>query len=643
MNKKYFTRLLSIFLALIMLFAVGCSNGNGSGDGDLNDTPLNYHEKGVYTGGTHVYKKTETNKSFIQNGQSEYYVVVPNTIGAQLLFAGNELVSFIYEATGVNLKQVSENELPSGAKYISLGDTQLAKNAEVVVPDKLNTNGFIIQTVEDNIYIKAKHEFGVLWGVYEFLTQTVDYKCVAYDSWSLNKTSSIPLYDFDITDNPDFEYRLANTGKYYTEREKAYRMRFALPHKDFYLASNMPYHNYFYFIPETNKTAHQKWFSDDGTQLCLSAHGDEAEREALVNAMVEAVKKEIDKEESKKLITITQMDGSTWCKCKWCSEYREKYGTDAGLNIIFINDVAERIEHWLDTERDGREVVISMFAYNKTEVAPSIKNADGTYSPIDQEVVCRDNVAVMYAPIFASFSYGLDQPENAQTQEIMRGWSACCKYFGYWGYCTNFANYNTPYNVYGQTKGTYKLILEMFEPIWMFDQGAYSTPNCSGFNDFKTYLQSRWGWDVNLDFYDLKKEFFDIYFGSATEIMQKMYDEIITQCLYIQDEFNANKLIAENTTDSRYWSLRQLETWMEYIGQAYKAIEIYKDDAQEYQKYYDHICVESIFVRYTILKLYAGSLSSKEEAIMKEEFKKDCERLKITHIGESSLMNTFFR
>ncbi|MBO4594076.1 MAG: DUF4838 domain-containing protein [Clostridia bacterium] len=643
--KKGLLKTVSIILILAMLFSTGCNKGDKV-DPDysgLDLTPTEYSEKGMYTGGTHIYRKTVTNDFMISNGESDYYVVIPNDAGKQISFAASEISSLMNEATGVVLRTVKESELPVGAKYISLGNTSLAESTGISVPDTLNTNGFIIRTVNKNVYICAKHEFGVLWGTYELLTQTVGYKCVAYDAYVFDDVTDVPLYDFEITDNPDFEYRLSNTGKYYTNSDRAYKMRFALPHSDFYLAPSKPYHNFFYFIPETNRSVHPKWFSDDGTQLCLSAHGDEAERTLLVNAMVEALKKNIDADTSKKLITVTQMDGSTWCKCPTCASYRETYGTDAGLDVIFINEVAEKIENWLNTERNGREVVIAIFAYNKTETAPSRKNTDGTYSPIDEKVVCRDNVAVMYAPIFARFAYGLDQPENIQTQEIMKGWSACCKYFGYWGYCTNFSNYNTPYNVYGQTKGTYKLILENFSPIWMFDQGAYSTPNCSGFNDFKTYLQSRWGWDVNLDYNELKREFFDIYFGRASNVMEQMFDEIITQCQYIQDEYGSNTTIAEQTTDSRFWSLRQLETWYDYIEQAYRAIEIYADNAEKYQTYRDHICIESVFVRYTILKLYSSSLSSKEEAEMKQQLKEDCERLHITHLSEDSLISNFFR
>ena len=625
---SFLLKVVAIISALSFAIGVfGACDGKGKGD---NFESESFYEFGEYTKGLHVFNKVDTGKKITD----EYKILVADDAEGTILRASSELQTLFLEGTGIYLELITESMLNTNDKYISLGNTSLAKRKGVVCGEEFNSNGYIIKTIDDNVYINSQAAHGVIWGCYEFLTQTIGYNCVAYDTWTFDSNiESVPLYNFDIKDNPDVELRLSSNGVMYTDKEKAGKLRMLLPHSEVYLASELPYHNYFYFVPkEMYQATHPGWYSADGTQLCLTAHGNEAEFNALVDRVTDALKKEIEEEPEKKLITFTQEDYGTWCGCEACDALRVRYGTDSASNIIFINKVAEKIENWLNEEHNGREVIIAIFAYYKTVEAPVKQNEDGSYSPIDESVICRDNVAIFYAPITAKLVYGFDEEENVAYYEILKKWAACCDKFGYWGYSTNYTSFAVPYNCFTSAKGIYRGLLELAEPIWVFDQGqSNGIYNHTGFTHFKIYLESQWLWDINRDYETLKKNFFDVYFGEASSIMQEFYDDLRMQLYYLAEEKNIGTTIYENLITSECFPYMLVEKYMKYIDEAYAAIEGLKEtDPTKYELYYDHICLESISPRILLLKLYSANFSSEVLREMKDQLKYDAQRLNYT-------------
>ena len=644
--KKSLIKILSLVLSLVFILS-GCNSSNSGGTSDpSNPNAIEYSEANAYTGGLHQINATKTSEYLVRQGRSDYFIVVPDQRNVTVYGAANELQALLNEATGATLNIIPESELPLTAKYVSLGDTNVSKDNGVSVDGLgLNSHGYVVKTINKNVYIKSGGSgFGVLWGVYEMLKHTVGYNCVAYDTWSFDSdlNGDAMVCDFNVVDNPDFELRLANNGIIYTDSAAAQKLRFILPHKDVYISPNKPYHNFFYFIPKGEYQAtHSKWFSLDGKQLCLTAQGDEQEYQALVNTMVDTVKKYIEADPEKKILVISQEDENVWCKCNSCKALYNKYGTDAASYIMFLNDVAEKIEQWLNAEHNGREVLITMFAYQKTEDAPVKLNSDGTYSPIDNEVVLRKNCAVMYAPVYAEHVYGLDQPTNATSLETMKKWGALCSNFGYWGYTTNYTNYMVMYNSFSASQNTYRTILDTLNPRWIFDQGQHNNGNSTAFTHFKMYLNSQWSWDVNRSYTELKKNFFDTYFGAGSQAMQNLFNAYSTHMNYLLETFNAGATIFENVVKPETFAFNTVKQWLGYIDQAYKAIEIYKGNEALYEKYYNHINLEALSLKFIILKLHQGRLSNEELNKIKTEFNQEVRIHGVTTLGESTRIDAF--
>ena len=100
---------------------------------------------------------------------------------------------------------------------------------------------------------------------------------------------------------------------------------------------------------------------------------------------------------------------------------------------------------------------------------------------------------------------------------------------------------------------------------------------------------------------------------------------------------------AENAR-TKYFPYQTLCEWLKYIDGAYAAIEKYNTDDAVYADMNDRVCRESIFVRYLILELYSAYYDDATLYDMRSEFKKDCTRLGIVHMGSgylSALYNTW--
>ena len=74
---------------------------------------------------------------------------------------------------------------------------------------------------------------------------------------------------------------------------------------------------------------------------------------------------------------------------------------------------------------------------------------------------------------------------------------------------------------------------------------------------------------------------------------------------------------------------------LEKIDEAYDSIEPLKSkDTENYNKYKDKICLESLFLRHIEIEVYSSSYTDAQLLSMKKQFKSDCERLRVKKMGD---------
>ena len=241
-------------------------------------------------------------------------------------------------------------------------------------------------------------------------------------------------------------------------------------------------------------------------------------------------------------------------------------------------------------------------AYHEYAIAPVTKNADGSYSPIDDSVVCGENVGVLYAPIEAMYTYDLYNVVNSDIAENMEKWASLSDHMYYWLYETGFKNYMVPYGSwYTSTQNLRHSYMNNADIV--FVQGQYNAPNSTGFTTLKIYLNAATGFDLNADYDALVDNFFANYYGAAGDTMQQFYEELEAWlndlAIYHPDAFNGF-IANEGQNAAEYWPEELLLHWQELLEQA-------KAEAAGNKTALNHITDESMFVRYMLITAYGYS------------------------------------
>ncbi len=645
---KKISKILCLILSVICVFvsAIGCKSKS------KKPTGTTLIENGAYEGGLHSYDVSVMNGEYIlRDGTVNYKLVLPNESATRSLLAGADFQMLFLEATGKAIEGVRERDVTydANSRYIVLGCHTLEQSAGLELDERVNANGFEIVTKGKSIFVMGQDATGVLFGTYELLTQILNYERYTTRYYVVDKNvTEIPMYNFKVIDNPDFERRIGPWGAVYTNNTNASRMRFVLQRGDVYAVSpetNFVHNTLMYLDPQVYFDEHKEWYaqqptskpiaphqSDEGPrnvfQLCYTAHGNAEQYTAMVDTMAQRLCEVLAYDTEHNIITMTAEDNKNYCSCSACVAEKEHYGgTISGSMFKLLNKVAKKVQAWIDENQPGRDVLVAMFAYHDYQ-APPVKEVNGTFVPIDDDVKGEPNSAVFIAPSDASYLDSFNAEINATEKRNFAGWDACCDNFGVWLYQTLYDNYFMPYDNFGSMQDNYRVFVEM-GARWIFDQGQQGNENLTGFNNFKLYLNSKLQWNVNYDYNELLDNYFSDMFGPAKDVMLQYFYSLR---LHLYDVIGGNMNDIESSLDSaEYFPYATVNQWLNYCDQAYKAIESLKQtDVTLWQYYYDHICTESIMARWMLISYYPGSMDSTVLKQQKSSFKEDVYRLGFT-------------
>ena len=517
-------KLISILLVLLLLVgAVGCSKKN---------TP----EKDEGSS-----DQVATEHFVLKNGFTDYKIVMPVNPTSVEDSAKSELLVLFEEATGIILPVISDAGLTHSAdnKYLSIGNTALLESSGVEITQNGKTrNGYQISTKDKTIYIIGGSENGVLMGTYEFLFRTLNFEQFSSDCYSLDKAvTEIPLYDFNVSDSPDFPNHKAFAGYLNRDRSLALRM-WAV--NQFNIEKSPPNsngakgHNTLeYSSVSKNKELHPKWYSyPDNSQLCYIARGDEAERELLIQQVVENVKITIKDEaqRDKWVLAITGEDNKSVCSCAECLELKDKYNCNTAQYIWFMNEVCDRTFDWLENDEEGKQYYDENFRFKTsfyeeyTETPAKYDSETGEWVPMDESVILRDKIVGSIAPIHANFQKPITDPVNQTYYNALLKVAAVTTEMATWWYATNFNNYMYPFDNFSAMQPSYQVLYEIGVTEFLDETQNGNNGGMTGFHMFKSYLSCRLAYDVYENQEEMTDRYFKGYFMDAAEDMRKYYD-----------------------------------------------------------------------------------------------------------------------
>lgn len=658
MKKFIKTICLTLVFALTFSFA-GCGQGEDapeqSGNSDTPDESVTESEKTVPQNEEiyHENKIIDTDGYVVKDGYTDYKIVIPSNPLPYEGYAANELQELFNESTGIKLSIVSDDNV-SGDKIFSLGRTRQFSTTGVTVDKyQLREDGFKMFTRGNAIYICGGGDTGTLYGVYEYLNKALNFEQFYEDCYTLDKNvRQLKLYNYDITERPDVGYRSASYGYMLSDSKIAKRMRISGGYFGLFTAvKGQACHNSFEWLPlETYYDEHPKWYSNDKTQVCYTAHGDAAELELMLNAALKTFKGIYAANPNMKAISFTINDYRTFCSCPTCSAANKKYGTDAAVCVWFCNKLSKKMEAYVKSLHSGEadfvyDIDLLFFAYNSTTSAPAKYDAaTNTYSPIDNSVVCDKHVAPWYAPIDIDYTKSIYDKANLTYLRSFYGWDVLSEKMYLWTYDTNFKAFLAPYDTFGAMKDLFGIIAGV-NSSYIFHQSQYSQATGSGaWHNLKSYLTAKLMWNAQTDIREETEKFFAAMYGPAADAMKQWFwscrsyvAELMSQGKY-QGSFSVD--ISAYTTD--FWSYSILNTWGKYAEEALGAIEKYKDtDPDLYNSYYKHIACERVSVDYIMLELYESRLEVAEARNLFDRIVSDSKLCGITRYREGGTITNW--
>lgn len=645
-----YKKILSLVLAAACAASVAAcakedNGGNGNGPAAQENVADLVIEDSIFKDGVHEYNVSESNYDLVLNGRSDYTIVYPSERDSLIDTAAVELQLFFLNATGITLPMRTDEGLTysADAKYIVLGDSALAEQAGIEVPaERLNENGLYIETKDSNVFLCGATDRGVINAVYEFLHQQFNWECygteeIVYDRNVVNEK----LLNMTIVDAPDLTTLSSTYGITDNNVVVANRMRYS--HNASYWNSGPGmFHNSFSYLPRSEYRAqYPNAYSDDGTQLCYTAHDDAKTLEWMTDTIAKKIGQYFIQTDERH-ITVSVEDLSTACTCKTCTDMKNKYGTDSAAIIKFVNILCEKVDEWMLTD-EGKpyagDYEIAFFAYHATYKAPvNYDAATDTYTAIDDSVILNEHAGVIFCPINATYQLPLNDPYNQEFYEYARGWTAVTQddNLSMWIYGTNFHYYLVPTNNYNSMQFNNQFMADL-NVQWMEDQGQYNNANSTGFSALKVYLNSKLAWNCNLDMGQLIDDFFENYFGPAAPYVRNYYDELRAHFAYLETERNwiGNTYLEPLSQD--LWPKNLLERWIGYCDEALEALApLQESDPIMYTVYSNNVTLESISPRFLLIDLWRSKYTETERQAMMQQFRTDCEKLSITQYSEGA-------
>lgn len=589
-----------------------------------------------------------------KNGVSEYSILVRDDANYYESFAASELANNLKTSTGSTLPIVTESKLTNTTRVISLGHTFLwdEKVGLTLSESDIIESGYYIKTVENNIYISCPDNTsssGVLYGVYDFLNDIVNYEFFAFDEISCDKKTEIPLHAYrGYQVNPSFEMRQLRNADLRDDSVTVMRYRMVYPSENFGMVTWGHGQISQYVNPDAECTCglegcgdgvtyyqhHKDWYNKYGTkniQLCWT--GGEVLETVTADKFIYYFQKYPDAE----YFMFGQEDSISYCDCARCLQAMQDYaGNPAGLQVAFMNNVIEKTTKWLNENQPGRSVKYVIYSYYGTEAAPVKTDASGNIVAYSEKVIPADELYIFYAPIGANFAYQIDNPRNADVYKNLSDWSKIADgQLIMYLYDINFSSYFINFNNFGTAKGMYETCKELGVAC-MTSQAADSYTGC--FQEMRSYVESSLMWDLSLSYDDLVRKFMNAYYKDAADYLYEYYQIMRDRYAYYQNHISPESGgIYGNLTTSELWTQPVMDKIDAAFDNALASIEKYQDsDPVLYNSLKTRIMKERlspIYIKLTVLPSY---YTESERAAMKADFKYYVNLFKFSEVLEGA-------
>jgi hypothetical protein len=428
--------------------------------------------------------------------KSVYSIVIPDEATGLEQKAATTLQKYFNLATGVQLPVVRE-KAATGIAAFYIGHTG---KGDKVHPEKLPSEGYLLQTAGKDLIIKGGSGKGLIYGVYTFLEKYAG--CHKYSDIpaTVPQLATFKIPALNETGRPQFEYREvyypAAMEAEYLEWNKLQRF------EDLW---GLWGHSYNKLVPAaTYFKAHPEYYAlvkgkRQPSQLCLT-------NSEVYKITVADLKKRMAANPDAIYWSVSPNDDIGYCECDKCQAADNEQGGPQGSLIQFVNKIAGNFP----------DKKITTLAYGYTQNAPiNLKPAKNVYILLSSIDALRDQPLAREGSA-AAFRTGLQQ------------WGALTPNIFVWDYVTEFTNYLAPFPNLHTLQANIKYLKDNGVK-GIFEQGSGTT--YSELAELRCYLLTRLLDDPQADVQKITTGFLESYYGPKVAPLVQQYLSLMQERL----------------------------------------------------------------------------------------------------------------
>lgn len=433
----------------------------------------------------------------VENGRSNYYIIVPDAAGGEERKAAQELQKYIYKVSGATLPIARESERV-GEQEILVG---VSFKKRTVNTGGLSSEGIFMSVTARRLILSGGSGKGVLYCVYAFLDQYVGCKKYTKDVTFVPSQKNITIPPMHKQQNPAFAFR---SSYYIDAQDSSFANWHGMNH--FFEGWGTYAHTFKALVPpELYFDTHPEYFAlihekRNPGQLCLS-------QPKVLAIAIATLEKEIKRRPDMKVWSVSQNDNIFYCTCDLCQNAHERDGL-MGTLMPFVNKIARRFPN----------KTISTLAYNQ-----SLQPAAGLKP--------EKNVLIVFCVTAVNRAEPIELDKSSATsrfKEALNKWRSLTTNIFIWDYIVQYSNSLSPYpNL--QTLKPNLLYFKKNNVKMLFEQGIGPQPG--EFSELKAYLVAKLQWDPNQDDRRIRTEFMEGYYGREAGRLLMEYQDALEAAL----------------------------------------------------------------------------------------------------------------
>ncbi|MEI6677350.1 MAG: DUF4838 domain-containing protein [Mariniphaga sp.] len=485
-----------------------------------NGNTLHIEQK-LFVGERKVYR-------LFENGTSSYAIVLGPQASESEQFAAKELQNCLQKSSGFLIPIKSTEDVHNGGRIV-LGFNKVSQSLGLEAAPSIIDESFVYTNIGGDILIYGGSQRGTMYGVFSFLEREMGVR------WYTSKVTDIPQrsdYQFDRlyhTEKPGIRVR---NDFYFDAFNPFYaahnRINGSMGNRDQPggVEGYWGVHTFYALVPpERFFESHPEYYSlisgkrtHDRAQLCLT-------NPDVLRITIENIKEQMRKEPQHLIYDVSQNDCIGFCTCDRCKAIASAEGSESGLMIWFVNQVAESIE------KEFPDKYIGTLAYVYTRTPPK------TIRP-------HKNVVVRLCSIECCFSHDLHScQQNASFLKDLQNWGAIAPNMYIWDYVVSYADYLSPFPNFNVLQSNIK-DFQQNKAIGIMEEANFQSDG-GELAELRAYVFAKLLWNPDLDYEELLNDFINGYYGHAGTYVRQYFD--LVQGLVTKDVHITPNLSVENT------------------------------------------------------------------------------------------------